>query len=266
MTGTLAIKEASLYYGKHMVSEALTLEFSKPEIVSIIGPNGSGKSTLLKALGRLLKPVAGTVYLNGRDMQTMSSAETARQLSVLPQAAQAPGDMTVRDLARCGRLPYQTIFSQLGESDRRAIDMALESTGLVDMQKRSLSSLSGGECQRAWLAMALAQKPQILLLDEPTTYLDIHYQLELMELVNRLHRRFAITVIMVLHDLNHAARFSHRLIAIKKGQIMADGSVQQVFVKSTLEKLYDVKVTVMEMGSEGKHYLACFPYRSMETD
>lgn len=260
---TLAIENACLQYGSRVVAQEMSAAFHKPEVVSIIGPNGSGKSTLLKALGRLLVPSAGAVYLNGKDMQKLSTGQTAQVLAVLPQAAQAPGDMTVRDLVLCGRLPYQTLFSSWMAKDQAAVDHALAAVGLGGLQHRSLNALSGGERQRAWLAMALAQEPKILLMDEPTTYLDIHYQLELMQLVRHLYETLQITVIMVLHDLNHAARFSHRLVAVKEGKIMADGPVDEVFVRPVLEKLYDVKVLIAEAAEGSFRQRVCLPY---ETD
>ncbi|ERT60129.1 MULTISPECIES: ABC transporter ATP-binding protein [Megasphaera] len=262
MSDTLEMCDVALGYGDRAVAEHINLSFMEPAIVSIIGPNGSGKSTLLKALGRLLKPRCGTVYLNGDDIRSWPSAETAKRLSVLPQSAQAPGDMTVRDLAACGRIPYQSAFSQLQETDREAIDNALAATGLQTMADRPLAALSGGERQRAWLAMALAQEPQILLLDEPTTYLDIHYQLDLMELIRQLHQTLRITVIMVMHDLNYAARYSQRLIAVKDGAVMADGSVEEVFVQPVLEALYQVKATVLKVGEGDVTQLVCVPYKT----
>lgn len=259
---SIHVKDVSLGYGKHSVIQNMNVSFDKAEVVSIIGPNGSGKSTLLKAIGRLLAPTKGVVYMDGRDIKTIASGDIAKLMSILPQSAQAPGDMTVRDLAACGRMPYQSAFSQLNDDDQRAIDKALKDTGLFEMQHRRIGNLSGGERQRAWLSMALAQEPQVLLLDEPTTYLDIHYQLELMELVSELHEDLGITVIMVMHDLNHAARFSHRLIAVKKGKIAADGPVKEVFTKEVLEPLYDVKVEVLEIGEKNNRQLACVPYRT----
>lgn len=258
---TLSIKNAALGYPQHIVASSISASFEKAEVVSIIGPNGSGKSTMLKALGRLLFPLSGAVYINGKDIAALSSNDNAKIMSILPQSAQAPNDMTVRDLAACGRMPYQSAFSQLTPDDKKAIDRALAACGLNKMQQRKLGALSGGERQRAWLSMALAQEPEILLLDEPTTYLDIHYQLELMELVHRLHSELNITVIMVMHDLNHAAKYSNRLIAVKNGAIVADDTVKKVFTKEILEPLYNVKMEIMEIETSGKKELVCFPYK-----
>lgn len=260
MTGILEMTNGSIGYRERIVGKDINLTFRKPEIVSIIGPNGSGKSTVLKTLGRLLEPVGGVVMLNGKDIQQRGAKEVARIISMLPQSAQAPQDMTVRDLVMCGRLPYQNAFSTLTDADVKAVDDAIEETGLESLQHRPLKDLSGGERQRAWLAMAIAQEPNILMLDEPTTFLDVRYQLELMKLVVKLHKTRGITVIMVLHDLNHAAHFSHRLIAVKKGQIMADGSVEEIFNEDVLSKLYDVNMMFQKVQIGNEEHTICIPY------
>lgn len=260
MTRTLQIEQGRIGYGERTVGAGVNLTFQKPEIVSIIGPNGSGKSTVLKTLGRLLEPMGGTVLLDGKNIHHMNAKAVARIISMLPQSAQAPQDMTVRDLVKCGRLPYQNAFSSLKDTDVAAVEAALEETGLVNLQHRPLRDLSGGERQRAWLAMAIAQEPDILMLDEPTTFLDVRYQLELMKLVVKLHKTRGITVIMVLHDLNHAAHFSHRLIAVKKGQIVADGAVPDIFNEAVLSKLYDVKMVFTTLQIEGEAHTLCVPY------
>ncbi|KAF1681774.1 ABC transporter ATP-binding protein [Veillonella sp. R32] len=262
MTRTLIMDNGRIGYQTRAVGEGVSLRFDRSEIVSIIGPNGSGKSTVLKTLGRLLEPLGGTVYLDGKDIQRMNSKAVARIISMLPQSAQAPVDMTVRDLVLCGRLPYQNPFSALTTADVTAVQTALEETSLVDFQHRPLKDLSGGERQRAWLAMAVTQEPDILLLDEPTTFLDVRYQLELMKLVVKLHETRGITVIMVLHDLNHAARFSHRLIAVKQGQIVADGPAAEIFTEPVLSELYDVNMVFTDLQIDGEVHTICVPYES----
>lgn len=262
---TLKAENVTLRYGGHVISEKLSVSFEKPEIVSIIGPNGAGKSTLLKALARILKPVAGTVYLDGKDIHRMASAETARTMAMLAQSLRAPEDMTVRDLVSCGRIPYRDRFSSMGDKDRDVISSALEATGVTSFSGRYLRELSGGERQRVWLAMALAQEPKILLLDEPTTYLDIRHQLELMELIETLHETWHMTVIMVLHDLSHAARFSHRVIAMKAGRIVHDGPAEEVMTEANLEDLYGVQMVVTHVEKNGKTYPVCFPCGKFET-
>ncbi len=260
---TITTEHVRLQYGERVITEDLNLAFDKPEIVSIIGPNGSGKSTLLKSLARLLVPSGGAVYLDGQDLKSISMDKIARTISMLPQSANAPGDMTVRDLVTYGRLPYQGMFSKLSDLDIAAINKALKATEMERLQHNRLAALSGGERQRAWLSMALAKEPQILLLDEPTTYLDIRHQLALMELVVHLYSAMHIIVIMVMHDLNHAARYSHRLIALKKGAVVADGPVGEVFRKEVLEPLYGIRAVVTTVREEEGEYLACFPYAAV---
>lgn len=261
---TITTKDLRLQYGSRVIANNVNLLFEKPEIISIIGPNGSGKSTLLKSLSKLLTPTGGSVYLDGRDLQRITMKDLARIISVLPQSAQAPGDMTVRDLVSYGRLPYQTALSSFKEEDIKAIDTALASTGMAQMQNNRLDNLSGGERQRAWLAMALSKEPNILLLDEPTTFLDIHHQLNLMELIVHLHKTMQIIVIMVMHDLNHAARYSQRLIAVKGGEIVADGPVKEVFCREVLEPLYDIRAVVTNVKEGEKEYMTCVPYAAVE--
>jgi iron complex transport system ATP-binding protein len=236
------------------------LRIDKPEIVSIIGPNGSGKSTLLKALSRLLPPQAGSILLDGGDIHRMQPNDVAKIMAVLPQSVQAPSDLTVYDLVSYGRSPYQRMFAKVSETDKSRVLDAIQATGMTELIHRRLDTLSGGERQRAWLAMALAQEPQILMLDEPTTYLDIFHQLELMQLVQRLHRERQIAVVMVLHDLNHAARFSQRVIAVKQGNVFADGTVSEVFTAANLKQLYGVETTVMTVEQGGFSHLVCFPH------
>lgn len=260
MTTTLEARGVRLGYGKKIIADNMSVSFQKPEIVSIIGPNGSGKSTLLKALGRLLAPQGGAVYLNGEDMAKAKTGEIARLLSVLPQSASAPPDLTVWELAACGRLPYRSALSDMGRGDKEAIERALGEVGLLALKDRTLGAISGGERQRAWISMALAQEPRVLLLDEPTTYLDIHYQLELMELVRRLNEKLGLTIIMVMHDLNYAAAYSHRLIAVKHGEILADGTVAEVFNEELLAGLYEVKIKILEIAPHGEKQLLCCPY------
>lgn len=256
----LQADKLTLQYGSRIIADELDFNVNKSEIISIIGPNGSGKSTLLKSLGRLLKPVRGVVLLEGKDIHQMKPGEVARKMSILPQSSTAPPDMTVYDLVCYGRMPHQGMFASPNGEDKEKIEEALKETNTSFMRYRRLDTLSGGERQRVWLAMAIAQNPEILLLDEPTTYLDIKHQIDLMNLVYKLHKTKKITVIMVLHDLNHAARFSHRLVAVKKGMIFADGKVEDVFTEKILCDLYDVETSVMTLNQHGKNYLVCFPY------
>ena len=261
---TIEARELCLQYGKKIIAKNLSLAVNKPEIISIIGPNGSGKSTLLKAMGRLLTPTSGTVYLNGDDIRALSREKTAQIISVLPQSVHAPGDITVHDLVTYGRLPFQSMLAKVSAEDEEIIAESIAATEMTHLQHRELSALSGGELQRAWLSMAIARRPRILLLDEPTTYLDIHHQLELMKLIEQLYATRNMTVIMVLHDLNHASRFSQRLIAVKDGRIFADGTVTEVFCRKILEPLYDIRAVVTEVAGEDEDkHLVCVPYAAL---
>jgi len=236
--------------GKEVLKN-LTIAVEKGQIISIIGPNGSGKSTLLKALSRNLKPDKGVVYLEDVDVAKLSSKVIARKMAVLPQSPQAPKDLTVRDLVEYGRYPHQSWWQGKSEQDDACVTWALSQTGLAEMSERIVSTLSGGERQRVWIAMALAQKPEILLLDEPTTYLDICHQLEIMELLADFNQEHNITVVMVLHDINHAARYSDCIALLQEGQVFAMGSAEQVITSDSLRSVFQVE-SVIRMDEKGK--------------
>ena len=233
------------------VLENLTLRVEKGQILAILGPNGSGKSTLLKALSRNLKPDEGSVYLDGKDLAELKAKVIARQMAVLPQSPQAPKDLTVRDLVEYGRYPHQSWWQGKSGDDDQCVEWALKETGLAEMSGRIVSTLSGGERQRVWIAMALAQKPEILLLDEPTTYLDICHQLEIMELLADFNREHHITVAMVLHDINQAARYSDCVAVLKNGKIFAMGKPEEVITPNTLRQVFGVE-SIITMDNIGK--------------
>jgi iron complex transport system ATP-binding protein len=251
----LEAKNLSLSFAQKNVIEDLNLCIEKGKILSILGPNGSGKSTLLRALSRNMKPDSGAVYLNGEDIYKINSRSVARQMAVLPQTPQAPGDITVKELVEYGRFPHQNWWQGRTAEDGMLIAWALEQTGMVEMAGRAVSTLSGGERQRAWIAMALAQKPGILLLDEPTTYLDICHQLEVMELLGDLNQKHGITVVMVLHDINHAAKYSDCIIILKKGNIFAMGQPQAVLTAHTLREVFSVEADIWLDAEHGKPVL-----------
>ncbi|MBZ0157840.1 MAG: ABC transporter ATP-binding protein [Alphaproteobacteria bacterium] len=257
----LSAEALEVSYDDTVVLKGLYLRFERPEIVSLIGSNGSGKSTILKSIGRLLRPGKGTVLLNGRDIHSLPAAQVARMLSVLPQGPQAPDDLTVRDLVSYGRTPHRRIFGKGDEDDEAVIRWALRETSMESLAGRQVHTLSGGERQRAWIAMALAQKTELLLLDEPTTFLDIHHQFEIMELLQRLNRKYRIMVIMVLHDLNHAARFSHRVIAVKGGCVVRDGSPGEVITEETLGEVFGIRARILSVGDSAcAGSIVCIPY------
>lgn len=259
MSCCLLGNQLGIGYDQEIILQDVNLSFPRPEIVSIIGPNGSGKSTLLKGLGRLLTPKCGVVMLDGENIHKMSGTNLARKIAVLPQSAHAPGDMLVYDLVSCGRTPYRGGFRDLSQEDKDIITQAIIDTGLEGLAYRPLDKLSGGERQRAWLAMALTQQPEILLLDEPTTYLDIHHQLELMQLIEQLYVKKQITVIMVLHDLNHAARFSQRMITVKQGRVVSDGRVKDVLTTENLRHWFQVETRIIPIEQSGTMHLVCIP-------
>jgi iron complex transport system ATP-binding protein len=239
-------------YDRRVVIPDFDLEIGRGEIITLIGPNGSGKSTVLKALARLLDTRAGTVYLNGRDIHSLSTKEVAKQLCILPQNPGAPVDLTVRELASYGRSPHQPWYIHDDAQSRQVVEWALKEAGVADLADRRLQQLSGGERQRAWIAMALAQQPKILLLDEPTTFLDISHQLEVMELLKRLNGDLNLTVLMVLHDLNQAFRYSDRLVLIRKGQKVAEGVPEKVITKELLKEVYRVDAEIIYHHTSGK--------------
>jgi len=237
----MKVKDLSVDFSGVSVLKNLTIAMEKGQIISVIGPNGSGKSTLLKALSRNLKPDKGSVYLDDNNLAQLSAKFIARKMAVLPQSPEAPKDLTVRDLVEYGRYPHQSWWQGKSAQDDQCVDWALVQTGLEDMASRIVSTLSGGERQRVWIAMALAQKPEILLLDEPTTYLDICHQLEIMELLVAFNHEHSITVAMVLHDINHAARYSDCVVILRQGEVFAIGSPDEVITPHALRAVFGVE-------------------------
>lgn len=236
----LEICELTAGYGTLQVLESLNLEVPEGKIVTLLGANGSGKSTLLKTVGRLLKPRCGTVLLDGQSVHAGDTRELARQLAVLPQLHQAPEHLTVEELVKLGRFPHRREAGR----DRAAVERALQLTRLERLRHRTLGTLSGGERQRAWIALTLAQEPRVLLLDEPTTYLDIRGQFEVLELVRQLRDELALTVLMVLHDLNLAARVSDCLVTLKDGRIHRFGTPREVLTVAELRAVFGVEALI----------------------
>ena len=251
----------TLGYGAADIVKDVSLSIRRAEIAAIIGPNGSGKSTLLKALARLLPIRSGKITLGNADMWEQPTRQVAQRVAFLPQSADFPPDITVMELVRMGRLPHRGFWDGFSRKDAAASEAALRRTGLIPFARRPLRALSGGERQRVRLAMALAQEPEILLLDEPTTYLDIRHQLALMELVEHLHDTLGLTVVMVLHDLNQAVRYSHHLIALTDGRVMADGAPEEVFTRDLVRDLYGVESLVRDVELAGRRTRLCLPER-----
>jgi iron complex transport system ATP-binding protein len=240
----------------------LSLLVKHKEITALVGPNGSGKSTLLKTLARLLKPSAGAVYLDGKIITKMPTAEVAREIAILPQGPVAPAGLTVSELVEQGRYPHAGPLRMLRQQDYSHIAEALELTDMQQFANRALDSLSGGERQRAWVALALAQATPVLLLDEPTTFLDIGHQLEVLELVKKLNIEKERTIILVLHDLNQAARYAHRMIALNEGKIVADGTPNEVLTPGLLAEVFGVRAHIIQDPERGTP--VCLPYAVVE--
>ena len=253
--------DLSLAYDREMIIKQLGLSIVSGEITTLVGPNGCGKSTLLRGLARLLKPQTGEVLLDGKAIHTMPTKQLARQLGILPQGPTAPEGLTVYELVAQGRYPHQGFFQQWSDEDAEATREAIAVTNMVAFADRPLDTLSGGQRQRAWIAMALAQDTPILLLDEPTTFLDIGYQLEVMELIERLNRERQMTILLVLHDLNQAARYSDRMIVLSDGQVVADGSPHAVLTQALLAEVFKVRANIVADPDSGSP--VCLPYRAV---
>lgn len=236
----LEVGDVTIGYGKKMILEDFTMTIPKGTITSIVGPNGCGKTTLLHTLARVLRPKYGAVFIDGKNIFSMDTKEVAKRLSLLSQSPAAPAGLDVQSLVGYGRHPHKAAFEGLNEKDRADIDWAMEVTGISDLAGRALDELSGGQAQRVWLAMALAQDTNIILLDEPTTYLDMKFQMEILNLLKDLNASAGKTIIMVLHDVNHASRFSDRIIAMKAGEIISAGSPNDVMTGSTLSEVFDI--------------------------
>jgi iron complex transport system ATP-binding protein len=241
----LAAEHVRLAYDEHVVVHDLDLELTDGSFTAIVGPNGCGKSTLLRALGRLLRPSGGQVLLDGRAIARTPTRDVAKVLGLLPQSPVAPEGLTVADLVARGRHPHQSWIRQWSRDDEAVVAEALEWTDMADLAQRPVDELSGGQRQRAWISMALAQGTDLLLLDEPTTYLDLAHQIDVLELVGRLHAERGRTVAVVLHDLNLAARYAQRLVAMKDGVLVASGTPAQVLTEELLADVFDLEARIV---------------------
>jgi iron complex transport system ATP-binding protein len=246
----LAIEDLVLGYGAREVIHGVSFEIGTGEMVAIVGPNGSGKSTLLRGLSRLQKPTAGRVLLGETDIRALSARQVARNLAILPQSPDGGADLAVRELVYRGRFPHQGIMQRVTAADVEAVEWAMDAADVTTLASRTLGSLSGGERQRAWIALALAQRPKVLLLDEPTSFLDISHQVEIMHLLRRLHGE-GMTVVAVLHDLVLAGRFADRVIAVHEGRIAFDGAPVEAFEPRALERVFGVSMMVLKDPETG---------------
>ena len=241
----LAAERVRLAYDEHVVVHDVDLELTDGSFTAIVGPNGCGKSTLLRALGRLLRPAGGQVLLDGRAIARTPTREVATVLGLLPQSPVAPEGLTVADLVARGRHPHQSWVRQWSRDDEAVVAEALEWTDMAELADRPVDALSGGQRQRAWISMALAQGTDLLLLDEPTTYLDLAHQIDVLELVGRLHTERGRTVAVVLHDLNLAARYAQRLVAMKDGVLVASGTPAEVLTEELLADVFDLEARIV---------------------
>ncbi|EKM5759526.1 iron-enterobactin ABC transporter ATP-binding protein [Cronobacter turicensis] len=246
MTSRLTGEALTLGYGDFRVADGLNVAIPDGKFTAIIGPNGCGKSTLLRTLSRLMKPLGGQVRLDGEAIQHFATKEVARRIGLLAQNASAPGDITVQELVARGRYPHQPLFTRWRDEDERGVQKAMDATGVSALADQSVDTLSGGQRQRAWIAMVLAQETSILLLDEPTTWLDISHQIDLLELLSALNREQGYTLAAVLHDLNQACRYANHLIALRDGKIIAEGAPSEIVDAALIEAIYGLRCMIIE--------------------
>lgn len=248
----------TLSYGEAIIIDKLNLSIPKEKVTVFIGSNGCGKSTLLRSLARLLKPDTGQIILDGHDMNRLSSKEIAKQLAILPQGPTAPEGLTVLQLVKQGRYPYQNWFKQWSEEDEKAVYRALEVTKMKEFMDRPVDSLSGGQRQRAWIAMTLAQGTDIILLDEPTTYLDLTHQVEILDLLFELNEKEKRTIVMVLHDLNLACRYAHNIVAVQNKTIYSQGKPEEIINEDLIQDVFGMECQIATDPLFGTPM--CIPY------
>lgn len=262
MESSIDVKELKVAYDQNVIIPSLNLSIPKGKITMIIGSNGCGKSTFLKTVARILKPSGGEIKINGASIKEQAPREIAKKMAVLPQSPQAPAGLLVKELVGYGRFPYLSPMGGLKEHDMEVIDWAMKSTGVYELRDRRVENLSGGQRQRVWIAMALAQETEILVLDEPTTYLDMAHQLEILQLLKKLNRDNQTTIVMVLHELNNACKFADHIIGLKKGSLVFEGTPKDVITKENLRKLYQIEATLKM--SEDNSYPICMDFELVQ--
>ena len=256
--------DLNIGYGERLIVKDLNIEIPDKKITTIIGSNGCGKSTLLKAITRIISHQSGAVVLDGENISKESTKILAKKMAILPQTPESASGLTVGELVSYGRFPYQKGFGRLTKKDYEVIDWALEVTGTKDFKFRSVDALSGGQRQRVWIAMALAQETEMIFLDEPTTYLDMAHQLEVLELLQTLNKEQKRTIVMVLHDLNQAARFADYIIALKDGEIVKAGSCEEIITQDVLRKVFQIDA---EIGRDPRtNKPMCLTYNLLKGD
>lgn len=254
----ISVQNLSVSYDDNLIIDNMNLSIPKGEISIIIGANGCGKSTLLKTIARVIKPKDGEIFINGINIKNQKEKNIAKQVAFLPQGPVSPKGITIKDLVAFGRFPHQKMIGGLKPYDKEIIDWAIEETGLKDFSNREIENLSGGQRQRAWIAMTLAQETDIIMLDEPTTYLDMSYQLEVLEVLENLNKKKEKSVIIVLHELNNACRFASNIIGLKKGNIICKGEPKRVITRDNLKEIYGIDVK-LQLSDNGKYPL-CIDY------
>lgn len=259
---TLRTQSLHLAYGDRDIIQDLGIEIPEGKITALLGPNGSGKSTVLKGLSRLLLPRKGVVLLEGKELKTFPPKDLAKRMAVLPQSSETPEGVCVEELVSYGRSPYLNWFGRPGKKDREAVKRAMDLAQVSHLAEFPVSDLSGGQRQRVWIAMALAQETDYLLLDEPTTYLDLEHQQDLLELLRELNSAEKRTVVMVLHDLNQAAAYAHHLLVLKEGRPVAEGSPREVLTPELLKEVFRVDGVVMDDPRKGHPFCLVYPLRS----
>lgn len=242
----ISTNNLTLGYGDFIVLKDINITIPKNKVTILVGSNGCGKSTLLKTMARLLKPMSGKVVLGDMNIFQKPSKEIAKELAILTQSPDAPSDLTVFNLVKQGRYPYQSWFNQWSKEDENIIEYALEKTGLSDIRNKKLSELSGGQKQRVWIAMTLAQQTDIILLDEPTNHLDIKYKIEVLDLLKHLNQHENRTIVIVLHDINLACRYADHIIAIKDGKVYAEGNPKEVITENLINDVFDINAKIIE--------------------
>lgn len=248
----ISTKNLNISYGNLDIVKDLNLDIPKGKITTIIGSNGCGKSTILKTIARIIQPKSGDIFVNNINIKEQSPKELAKTMAVLPQSPQAPSGLTVEELIAYGRFPHQKGFGKMKKEDNDIVTWALQSTGIEEFRERPMEALSGGQRQRAWIAMALAQQTDILILDEPTTYLDLAHQLEILKLLEELNRKQGTTIVMVIHELNNAARFADHMIGVKKGKVVCQGSADEVMTKENLKELFNIDAEIVKDSRNNK--------------
>lgn len=258
----ISVKNLSVAYEENLIIDNMNLSIPSGEISIIIGANGCGKSTLLKTIARVIKPKSGDIFINGKNIREQKEKHLAAQVAFLPQGPVCPPGLTVKELIAFGRFPHQKLMGGLKSHDKDIIQWAMEETELKEYADREIGNLSGGQRQRAWIAMTLAQETDIIMLDEPTTYLDMSYQLEVLKVLERLNKNKKITVVIVLHELNNACRFASNIIGLKQGNLICQGTPVDVITKESLKEIYGIDARLQL--SENKQYPVCVDYELNE--